>query len=166
MPSTSISKTKHYMILIYSTGRIDGYKEAWILGDEFVKETTPHALMLNNDIQFFMKEHYNLKVYGSNRLEGGTSLSRMHNNLVKAIEENVRFPKLIIAVPDSDMIKDIKYNGKGISKIIGKTTDSLIEDCHKIIQDHKANLPQRAVRHKYPMIWMTPPGHLNFATMI
>ena len=117
-----------------------------------------------------MKEKFNIEEFTSDYLDEGNLFSRIYNNVVKAINIHTKFPKIILIILDSDIVRAIrkkvrtkKLDATGIGRLITNCIDCLICDLHRLIFDHKELLPKRAVRFKYPTcIWMIPPGHTNF----
>ena len=66
-------------------------------------------------------------------------------------------------VINNDILREICFNGFGISRILGICIEYLIKSIHRLLISHKNTLPAKAVRFKYPTIlWVLPPGHSNF----
>ena len=130
----------------------------WVIGDDFVHGTFAHHVTTNTEIEFFMKEHFNIKELSSNALHGGNVMNRLYNCVVRGINEQILLPKLIVIIPDSDMIKNITYDAYGLSGIYGICVDYIIKCIHHLITDHKSSLPVKCSRFKYPTIlWILPP---------
>ena len=135
----------------------------WVIGDDFVHGTFTQHVTKNTEVQFFMKEHFNVKELSSNTLHGGNILNRIYNCIIRGINVQILLPKLIVIVPDSDMIKNISYDAFGLSRIYGICADYIIKCIHHLITNHKSSLPAKCSRFKYPtVLWILPPGHQSF----
>ena len=89
--------------------------------------------------------------------------SRLFNNIVSAIEDQIRFLKLIVMVTDSDIIKNVDTKKSDAESLFETLMRDFIAKLHKLMIDHKAILPQKALKYKYPtFLWILPPGHCNF----
>ena len=144
-------------------GPFKGYDNIWIVGDEFVENTFGQLVMCKEDLQFHIKDNYNVREFSSMRFHDGNVLSRIYNDVIKGINTKVLLPKLIVIVLDCDIIKNISYDTFGLSRIYTICMDYLIKSLHHAIKEHKNSMPPKAVRYKYPTIlWILPPGHQCF----
>ena len=141
-----------------------GYERAWIVGDEFVKNTFSSAVMCNKAMNFYMKDHFVIEEFSSGRFEEGNVLSRVLNNVIRVLNAQIIMPKLFVIVLDSDITKNFDTQGQAnIHQIATICTQYLIKSLHKITADFKKALPSTAVKYKYPtFLWMVPPNHMNF----
>ena len=91
-------------------------------------------------------------------------LTRLWNGVAKAIKENILLPKMMVIVPDDDIIKLIQHDGPEFVKSAGRILNSIMKDHEKLISIQKDHLPRRSRRHMYPqIIWIEPPVHINFS---
>ena len=110
-----------------------------------------------------LKRLFNIHIYGSNRYQPGNILNKLYNNLVRAINEEIIFPKIILMVIDCDLHKRINGSTNDVHMVITETIEYLFQQIHKLIMDCKTNLPEKATRFKYPtVLWVLPPDHANF----
>ena len=116
----------------------------------------------NSSVEFYMKQHFQLIEFSSDRTARGNVLSRIHNTFVEAINNRILFPKIILVVLDNDMVKKVTGTRIITEKIINDSMKYLIQETHELITDVRKQLPQKAKKFKYPsVIWMTPPTHMN-----
>ena len=144
-------------------GRIPGYEELWMVGDEFVKNTFANNVMRGRT-QFFMTETYNVKEFSSNRYDDGNTFSRIHNCFVQAINRYVIFPRIIMVALDCDITKNFTESADICEKMIKAGVEKMMKIIHELIIDHQKALPPRSKRFKYPtVLWLIPPTHMNFS---
>ena len=75
----------------------------------------------------------------------------------------VKLPKYLVIILDIDVVQFLKYEGEWTSKLIGKYLNSMVKDIEETIRDRKAQLPNKAKRLGYPLVyWVTAPCHVNF----
>ena len=147
------------------TGPPPAYQTIWLIGNDFVTDSVgEHFQSSWEDGKPYMRDKYNVQVHNSSQFSLTTSLTvRLHNNLVKALNENVIFPKAIVFVLDGDLIKTIAFNNYGLSEIYGQIMKNLMVGIHRIILAHKEKLPQKSKIANYPtVLWVLPPQHINF----
>ena len=111
-----------------------------------------------------MRMKFNVKVFNSNQFSLTMNVTaRLHNNFIRAINENQIFPKAIVFVLDGDLIKTIKFNNYGISEILGQIMKNLMVGIHRVILAQKEKLPPKSKIYDYPTIlWTLTPQHINF----
>ena len=91
------------------------------------------------------------------------TISHYRNLLVEAIGDKVIFPKMIIAVPDDDILKYINITDFRISEGLGRVIDWLMCEHDRIVEIHKEHLPAKAKWNNYPQfLWIEAPVHDNF----
>ena len=89
-------------------------------------------------------------------------ISRIRNNLVKALNEHNTLPKAIIVVLDDDITKTLSLD-KEFSITVGRILSWLVKEFHKCIAIYKDWLPAKAKLPNYPhIIWMAPLNHYLF----
>ena len=113
--------------------------------------------------KFYMLDNFNVRESTSTQVGEGNVFSRIHNGIVKAIDRWTLLPKLIVIIIDSDATKNFSETGETLEKIAEFHIDALIESIHECIISHKAVLPEKSKKFKYPtVLWMVPPVHINF----
>ena len=60
--------------------------------------------------------------------------ARLRSSLIEAIEENTKFPKLIIVLIDMDMVKDIDTN---VSYVFGALLHWVVTEFDKLVEIQK-----------------------------
>ena len=91
------------------------------------------------------------------------AVSRIRNLLVGAIHMQVQLPKLIVVVPDNDIIEYIDYRKYGAAEVYAKFLDWIMTQQERLIASQKEYLPLKARQLNYPqIIWIEPPLHDNF----
>ena len=90
-------------------------------------------------------------------------LRRIKNSLAAGLDKEVKLPKFIVMILDSDIFEFIDFDGYGISSMIGDMLESLIKDLIEMIDDHKSKLPTKCKKEDYPFFyWIALPHHKNF----
>ena len=134
------------------------YESIGVVGDEFVQNTFVSNISSRTT---YMGDHFDILEFTSNRYEDGNVLNRIHNNVVRAMEKHVLFPKSIPVILDSDLIKSL--DDQDIARVVGIGIDYLVKTLHHTIATYRDLLPAKSRRFKYPtVLWITPPCHVNF----
>ena len=85
---------------------------------------------------------------------------RFISALAKAINERVKFPKYIVVVLNNDIAEYARFDGQGVSGLLGKYIESIAKEMTEVIQFRKGQLPYKAVKNSYPLIyWVPAPQH-------
>ena len=89
---------------------------------------------------YFYKQ-YNISYYWrSAQGEGDNSMAHITNRLIDACHENKTLPRLIIILPDGDILNKIAYFDFGASRIIGDCLTWMVNQISAIIEDRKAKM--------------------------
>ena len=156
------------------TEPVKGYERIWVIGDDFMAKS--YAEHFQNafdekDMDYnnagFLKSHYDVTGFcrplGTNSLVNSNVIGRVRNQIVKAINLQVTFPKAIIIVLDCDLLKVANHYTDGFTAIIDEMLAWLSVEIHRIILAHKEKLPTKARKYKYPHVfWVAPVHHNNF----
>ena len=149
----------HFCNFIFADS-IQGYDKIWFLGDLFIKSSFgkyfQDALTLDRSTNY-IKAHYDTMEYYHVSHEDGHDkniLSRVRNVLIKAINCEILLPKVIVVIMNNDLMDAIEHYKPGISYVLGRTLEWLINEFHKIITSHKENLPTKCRKFKYPTFLM------------
>ena len=87
---------------------MESYEHAWVIGDDFVSDTTGEFFQSDNAASLYLRQNYDVKICFSTSLSlNKSTTARLHNNLVNAIEENPLLPKAIVMMVDADIIKTV-----------------------------------------------------------
>ena len=122
-------------------------------------------LLDNSKPMSFMRRNFDIKWFASTNLDLTRSvLGRIKNQFAKAITELKIFLKLIIIIPDCDLIESLPTNKFGVSEIYGRIIHWLAAEFDKFIGIHKERLPQKSVKAEYPsFLWIPPAQNVNFS---
>ena len=103
---------------------VSAFKDLWIIGDKFLNEIY-HALPA---IKLAAKEadektpyiynQFNIKCYTSKPQSGNSSIpARLVNCMIKAMNELEKLPRIILIIPDWDILKFLDFNMYGIEEL-------------------------------------------------
>ena len=160
----SVQISQAIILLSVFADPVSGYESAWLIGDEFLTKAEGYLFgdkHIKENIAPFLWENFNVKVFADNTLSPYSSmLSRVRNQLIRAINKETLLPKIIIVILDDNLSERIKSN---ISFVYGSIMHWLADQFNKIIECHKDKLPQKAVKADYPhFIWIAPPVNISF----
>ena len=147
-----------------------GIEKIWFIGDEFSHSSFEHHFKDIKDehgkYTTFTFDNYEVRDFLSSRVTSHirSTLARFRNNLVKAMNDQIGLPKLIVVVMDDDILKSIEGDtSEDVRKQIKPLITWLICEYEKLILAFKDMLPGRAKRHHVPhVLWMRPATHKNF----
>ena len=109
-----------------------------------------------------MKTRFEVTAFCNSRFDSNEKniLIRMQNALITAMETQVKLPKYIVVVLNDDLIEFARFTGQGVSGIYGKYLTTLAASLKKLILERKTQLPIKAKRENYPlMYWVQAPVH-------
>ena len=90
-------------------------------------------------------------------------MGRLRNSLVNGIKDQKTLPKMVVIIPDQDIIDMFLHKNDISSYTWGKIIYWLMSEYNKIIQSYKEFLPEKAKRKNHPQfVWIEPPQHRNF----
>ena len=120
--------------------------------EQAAKHERPLPYLLNN---YQVSAHYEHPLSSTRN-----TLSRFYNSFVKALnQKNKHLPRMIIVVPDWDILKFIDHYSYGITNLSGKCLDWLLRNMERAIESRKEQLRRRragAVQPNEPkIIWVT-----------
>ena len=140
--------------------------ELWFVGDNFVSRCYRQFFKNAPETGKYVKEKFEVSVYCNSRFISNelNIIIRMKTALLTAIEKKIKLPKYVVIVLENDVVEYARYNGSGISGILGRYTEGLTAAIQKIIQAQKEQLPLKAKREGYPVIyWVNAVHHKSFA---
>ena len=128
-------------------GKIKAINQLWLIGDEFADrsylENFKHAKAAEDTNQLYCVENFDILTYTTTQYSSSVRnvLARFRLLIAKAISDNTLLPKLILIVPDDDIICQSKVSSEGVEgfKYI---MSSLIEKIHRLITGYKTKLPK------------------------
>ena len=146
------------------------YEKIWILGDNFASNSVgQHYSSRKNGGKMYMKHKFDSSIYIDNDIKsaGTNAFSRLCNQLMRAINEQSVFPKIIVIVPDDDLAKYFKPEDKEVSKNLGRALNWVAVEFDRVIAAHKEKLPAKVLKEKYPtIIGIEAPLHDNFVNNV
>ena len=90
---------------------IQGLEKIWILGDEFVFRTIDEYFLQRDHKSYngYSKEHYETLGFPSSKYASMDQniISRIRNKFAKTVSDEKILPKLVVIVPDDDLIRCI-----------------------------------------------------------
>ena len=93
-----------------------------------------------------------------------STIGRFINALAAAIAKEPILPKIIVIIPDDDLIKLFMELEQGFSRSIGKVIDHIMNNFDRLISANKDYLEAKSKKQDYPhMLWIQAPYHDNFA---
>ena len=152
------------MFILY-LGPIPALEKIWIVGDEFMSRSFDQHFMQPDEDEFYTRENYDVFGFHTNQYMSNnpSMVSRIINQLEKAITEQVLLPKWLVIVLDDDLIKSVKYDKYGISDAYGRIINHIMVEHGRHIKSQKDYLPKKSKRPGIPgVIWIEAPNHMNF----
>ena len=146
-----------------------GYDSVWFIGDDFADQTLgPYYIDRSDGFKAYARDLFEVCAF-TKEPDGKVrdTISRFRNGLVDGINQEFLLPKIVVIVPDDDIINYLNYAETGVSKSIGRVLDWIMREHNRIIQSYKELLPMKAKKSNYPQIvWIHAPTHDNFKNNI
>ena len=153
-------------------GSVRAYDNCWFFGDEFGS----HSFEVHfkgrkaEDYNSYTRAHFDVKGFFNNKFcDNPSVISRFSNLIVYAIQTIVSFntqmplPKLIVVVPDSDLLRTLPYDLDDLTKGYSRIINYIMTEHERNIASFKDYLPARCLKMDYPhILWVQPPIHDNF----
>ena len=112
-----------------------------------------------------MRLHYEVSGFMSNpdKSIDQNVVSHFRNLLAGTISENPILPRMIILVPDGDIVNYYGFKGFGASRGYGYIINWIMKEHNKIVEIYKELLPAKCKKAYYPQfVWIELPLHCNF----
>ena len=139
------------------------YEKIWILSNEFGFDTfNKYFHATDHIVKPYIRENFDVFGYFNNSLSWDKSiLSRLRNLLITAMEEQKTLPKMIVVVPEFDIIKlCIQRNALEDCR---KVIDWMMREYDRLIMSQKEFVHLRCKKPNYPnFIWIEALLHDNF----
>ena len=153
--------------IFYISGSIPAYDQIWIIGDDFVANTfTQYAHNAAKQNKQYLLENHDVKDFAVKSFcsHVRSPLARLKLQFTKVINEQILLPKIRIFVLEDDVIRHLKADVNTGSNIFNEVIPWLFREIHKLIDIRKDQLPKKAFKDMYPVIyWMELPQHANFS---
>ena len=153
-----------YIKKISFVEKLTMYDSLWIFGDNYVASTSRVNFKLSQE-EFFAKKNFDFDVFCGSRYENNEPnlIKRVIYSLAVAFNRHIKLPRFIIVMLDNDIISWMGYSGFRVSRILGSLLECLVNIIEKMIADRKAELPTKAVKFNYPIVyWAVSPRHIYF----
>ena len=164
--------------LIYFPDDIEAYHDAWIIGDEFLRDCSntlksmKHTSQISASLKgslsskakqttmsqkYFLHQNYNVRVYYSG--SGVCGANRLIYPLVDALNSNHKLPQYIIIVPDKDMTTTFRGTMFNTGIMMGSTIHYIIRQFEMYVdrrhQDIDDKKPGALTTPDYPIfVWV------------
>ena len=117
--------------------------------------------------QSYTKENFDVKALGGNDITSNVKdgIARFRNTLVIALRRYNCIPKMIVIVPENDLIKAIGKQGFGTGVHFETTLTWIMSEFESIMQTYIKFTPNRVRKGKtnWPyFLWMSPSLHDNY----
>ena len=121
---------------IIISGYLAAQKDLWIIGDVFVNEMF-HILQElkdntgdNHNHVPYLYDYYNITHHTDDLLavDKGNSLVRILNAIIEPLNTTAPMPRIMLVMPDFDILRQIKNFGFGVSQVIGTLLNWLINN--------------------------------------
>ena len=112
----------------------------------------------------YVKARFEVSPFNNSRYCSNNTnmLSRIINTFTQAVNTRGKLPAYIVVVLDDDIISRLDYIGFGISSMMGEWLRYLIKNINEICLERKKQLPLKAIKEHYPVIyWSTAPHHMH-----
>ena len=113
----------------------------------------------------YMYQYYNVICQTEDRLSNVSSIpARFMNAIAKGLNAN-HMPRIILIIPDGDILKAINHFSFGVSTIIGHVLEWIIKNIDSAIESKKDELRKRKpgtlVANKPRILWLCMPDRPN-----
>ena len=160
-----------YNILIFFfPENVTGFKELWLVGDNFMA-TTYRENFLKDKGSWFMKDEFEISPYCSSRFSSSNTnvLSRIQNSFIRAMNEKVKLPDVIVILIDRDVMNSIEIVAKSqvAMSLFGTWVEWLADDIAAAIKERWKQLPGKACKEFQPVVYWSvilTSVHFDFET--
>ena len=140
-------------------------KDLWIVGDKFVSDVFHTLPKLRNALREahrqipYIYEYYNITCFTQNPVAvNDNTVACILNSVMKALNDNTKIPRIILIIPDYDILRYIGFFGFGESHVIGSTLNWLICNVENTIDSKREEFRKKkpgALHNSEPkVIWM------------
>ena len=94
-------------------------------------------------------------------------IARMRNTIVKMLTKRNTLPKIIVVIPENDIIAGIE-DKDGQSIHFGQAIEWLVDEFVDVLDKYKGYIPKKAKkgRSEWPfMLWISPSIHENYTEL-
>ena len=155
------------------TEMVSAYDQLWIFSDDFGNKSFQKFFMDRPCNEGYMKTHFDVKGFSNGSLSDNPSVIGRFSNLMKfAISSTITgktskkllpLPKLIVIIPEDDILNCLKEEENGLTKAFGRLVKFIMTEHERGIASFKENIPSKSKKDGYPhILWILTPFHQNF----
>ena len=135
-----------------------------MLGDEFgFNSFNKYYVLHQTDEEEYMKNAFEIGGFMNNKSKSYdvNVLSRFRNNLIGVISDQLILPKIIVIVPDNDLIRYFWYKDtKDVVCRYSRMLKWLMCQYNRSVSSQKEYLPEKSQKDDWPFfLWIIPPLH-------
>ena len=152
------------LIVVY----LKGLERIWFLTDEFRFRSFSEFYFQRPFAEFtgYTRIKYEVSGFINGEYDAldKNSVSQLNNQLYKAIKEQTYLPRILIIVPDDNLIQFIVSKNDTSPYTFGNIIHWLMMECGRAVKSQKDFLPEKSKHAIYPhFIWIEAPCHLNIS---
>ena len=143
-------------------GNTAAYEKVWIIGDDFMlKSFGPsfQKIYEAEDRQGYIRQHYDITGACSGSLSVSLMkrnvISRLLNNYIELINDQVLLPKAVVVVIEGDLLDSLNHYKTGAADGITPCTNWLTSEFHRVTVAHKEKLNSKSRKFCYPYLLFT-----------
>ena len=142
------------MLVHFIPDDVEGIEQCWLFGDNFLASTYRECFLKAED-DWFIKKYFKVDKFCNSRFTSTNQniLSRLQITFVKAIEEKVKLPKVIIVMLHSDLISELAAEESMPATVIGTCLEWLVKEMAAALKQHKEDLPPKAKKGLDPIVY-------------
>ena len=147
------------------------YDQCWIFGDSFCASSFEQYFKsrCSDDFNGYTKVHFDATGYYNNFTSDNPSVISCMGNLMtfamesKCFNQQLALPKLVVVVPDDDLIKLLGCHTHGLQCPYNRILNYVMTEFECNISIFKENLPAKCLKSDYPhILWIQAPLHDGF----
>ena len=146
------SNPKSQISFHFFIGEIKALKGLWFIGDDAVTDSYHVFPAMKNEAVLakrripYVFEFYNVSCFTTNLLsEMKDVLARLVNSFVKALNENVYLPRLVVVIPEDDLLHFIDHFCSGISLISSVAINWIVNQMERAVEAIKDYLQRQCL---------------------
>ena len=131
-------------------GNIKALKDIWIVGDDFANDIVPTlASLRQEDRDHKRKSPYMFDYYNVDSITNKHDsflrnvMANMLNGVIRGLNEKVKLPRIILFIPDADLLKHFDHFTFGITLISGKCTNWMLNNIERALDARKDEIRRR-----------------------
>ena len=115
----------------------------------------------------YIQDYYNVNKFTQNQLSSNKSVpARIVNSVIDALNmHSTKMPRILLIIPDQDLLKNINYFRFGISQVVGNCLNWIVSNIVKVVDARKDTIwrkkPGTLVASEPKVIWVKMPNRPN-----